>query len=330
MRNLIAALCLVLWGFSQSAIAEDEHDALLALVNHSHQSIAIMIYRWYGLGPHQKTDPLANALLRAQQRGVHVQMLFNRNQPLDESRFQRRESAEQKAWCHQHHITCTWSSLRFCHTHAKMIIVDQHQAIIMTGNLPWSSGSDGAINHLLLIQKQKSVKYLQQLFETDIHNAWQQTQRTPQPIPQSLLISPVNSEQQWLRSIQEAKESIWIEQPFLDARHQVPRNIQEALRTALKRGVTIHLLTSLQQERLNPSFQPLQQSPHFAVRSLNQQFIHSKTMLIDGHSLLLGSVNWSLSSLHCNREISVITHQAKAIHNWQRQFNTLWQEAQSI
>lgn len=325
MRWWLFTLWLIGFGVIQSAKAHDTTRPLEAFVNQAHQSIDIMIYRWHGLGSNH-SDPMTKALLRAKQRGVQVRLLLHQDHPMDESRHQRIEDVIQKHWCDQHHVACTWSSLGFCHSHAKIILVDHRKVMVMTGNLPWDVGPRATVNHLIQTDQATTVQYLQKLFEMDIRNAHTDSNHTPFPIPKTLLISPINSEAQLLHMINQAHQSIWIEQPFLDAHHHLPTRLIQGLQRALKRGVTIKLLTSLKHHRLNPS---LPHGPGFQVRSLNQRFIHSKTLLIDQRSLIIGSLNWSTASLHCNREISLITEKPKAIRAWRMDFDHLWRQAES-
>lgn len=60
------------------------------------------------------------------------------------------------------------------------------------------------------------------------------------------------------------------------------------------------------------------------ARALTSTYNHSKMMLIDGETLLIGSMNMSTNSLDKNREIGILTKDEDVIQKFLRQFWVDW------
>ena len=57
------------------------------------------------------------------------------------------------------------------------------------------------------------------------------------------------------------------------------------------------------------------------VRYLTKPYVHTKMILIDGKTLLVGSMNMSANSLDENRELGLLTLDSGVIENFLQQFD---------
>jgi len=62
------------------------------------------------------------------------------------------------------------------------------------------------------------------------------------------------------------------------------------------------------------------------VTDKDSNHMHHKYAIFDGKTLLSGSYNWTRSAAERNEENFVITHEAKLVHSFQRNFDGLWKQ----
>ena len=322
-----------------SAVSPSIND-LVADIDHSRQSVIVSTYSILQPGvattSSNKDNPVLAALVRAKQRGVAVSLLLNSfdasNRHID-TLLQQRE----RQWCQQQHMTCYWSSTAFDHSHQKIILIDGRIGYILTGNFPWCwASSVCAVNYTYKTTNPATISYLLQLYYSDLWNSRHHAGFTPKAIPTDLVVSPVNSSKVISEFIRKTQNTLDIEQPFLTNETHIPRHILSALKSLLRRGVVVRIITSVPKSQkhahLNVDLKKLQsQYPNLQIRiSPSSHFVHAKVLLQDNSRLLMGSVNWSYSAFYHNREVSIILSNKAATGTLQRDFSKLWQKSRKM
>lgn len=130
----------------------------------------------------------------------------------------------------------------------------------------------------------------------------------------SPFFSPTNSYDTILNAINSAKHFILLELAYISNTSTTVQSLIDALIDAKDRGVTVHIIleddypfdsyfNDVYNNLLNLGFNV---APAFSVSSTDILFCHNKGIIIDGKMIIIGSVNWSLSSLNSNREAGVL------------------------
>jgi cardiolipin synthase len=307
--NHLKTLCLILLVVlvnKATALSITQHNSqLIDALNQSRQSIDLAIYSMAVTRP-SSTHGVLKALVKAKNRGVLVRILLNDVTP--EHHYAHKRLIKSLQWCQENHIRCTLSPSRFIHSHEKYFIIDHHTAIIMTGNLPWCpKHSSCAVNFMAFTDTPEVVRYLEGLFSADWTNLQNSKNNSIEVIPKELLVSPINSAVKMSQFMRSARQSLILSMPFLD-KATMPRVILHALKTTLARGVAVTIITSDGSRRaLNQNLQRLcAQAPHCHLSRVREPFMHAKVIVVDQQRALLGSINWSTTSLYRNREVGII------------------------
>ena len=167
--------------------------------------------------------------------------------------------------------------------------------------------------------KKNIVNYLIWLWHIDRDNGVYQKTLTPTPIPKELIVSPEHTDHQIIDFIDNAKQSLWILQPFLGEQDHLPISLVQSLRRAIKRHVLIHVVTDMPSSnkhwQINPALIALAQSSQLftVIKNPSSHFLHAKVMVRDKESAIIGSLNWSDDAFYNNREVSIITHDRKIV-----------------
>ncbi len=130
-----------------------------------------------------------------------------------------------------------------------------------------------------------------------------------------------------LKLIQEAKKSVSISMFVVKSGMKVDILIKE-LKNAATRGVKVKILVENKIE-----------SNQFIINSLNgiknieikfdfsRKTTHNKIIIIDGYIILIGSTNWTESSLGYANEANVIINDREIAEYFQEYFNYLWKDS---
>jgi phosphatidylserine/phosphatidylglycerophosphate/cardiolipin synthase-like enzyme len=155
-----------------------------------------------------------------------------------------------------------------------------------------------------------------QVFESDWHGAHAPTSF------QHLIVSPVNSRNTILDMINGSEKSVWLYAEVLR-----DEDVTDALDGAVARGVDVRLL-------VNPSTSD-EDVPYFLdvldhgvqVRVLNSPYVHSKALIVDGTQVLIGSQNYSFTSLDRNREVGMVLEDPTSVEIVSSTFLGDWNRA---
>lgn len=175
----------------------------------------------------------------------------------------------------------------FQFTHQKTLVAD-NQALIMTFNFTQSSFKNQR-NFGVLTSDASVINNINNTFNAD----WNR-ENTP-PITSHLIYSPVNSRRGYLNEIRSAKSSLLIYAQSVD-----DKGIVNALCDAETRGVDVRVITSKLPRATNL------QDCSVEVRISKKLYIHAKAMLVDDKTAVIGSVNFTSTSLDKNRELAIV------------------------
>lgn len=186
-----------------------------------------------------------------------------------------------------------WSSTAIRFSHAKFAIVDQRVALIMNQNLTTSSFT-GNREFGVVSSEPEIVDTIQMIFERD----WDH--EPPGNVSPPLIMSPDNSRSRYLALIQDARTSI-------DFYAEVIRDpeIMTALGEAERRGVAVRLILDETLDEDDQDIAARLNDHGVDIRLARHVYIHAKLMVIDGETAIVGSQNFTKTSLDDNRELAI-------------------------
>jgi len=232
-------------------------------------------------------DRVISALERAIDRGVRVRVVLEEH-PYGGS--QDPEGVAQRL--RDLGASVQWSDSAFQFTHAKYLVIDRETAIIMSLNLTRSAFSTNR-EFAVVTTEPTSVSQAQTIFDRD----WGRDRKT---VDGPLIVSPSTSRTRFLALIRGATTSI-------DLYAEVIRDaeIMTALEEAVDRGIVVRLILNApaseddQQaiDRLRPA--------GIQIRIATTYYIHAKLLLIDDTGVVIGSQNYTATSLDDNRELAM-------------------------
>ncbi|MGC8789294.1 MAG: phospholipase D-like domain-containing protein [Caldisericum sp.] len=201
-------------------------------------------------------------------------------------------------------IEARWANPKFFLTHAKYIVIDDTEAIVLTGNFTYSSFSKNREFGLATLNKD-DVNSLRNLFYAD----WNRTDfKNDNP---NVIISPIDSREKIENALKSAKFSIKIwEQSISD------QSIIKILKEQKAKGIDVKILmpTSYAADVKNELGD--------SVLALPNPYIHAKTFIIDDAFAYIGSNNFTQPSLDNERETALFTYnkdiidELELIWNW--------------
>jgi cardiolipin synthase A/B len=242
-------------------------------------------------------DVLFDALITADGRGVRVRVILDQH-PF--GMFGDQQEAFDRLM--EGGVEVAWGRSGYQFSHAKYMVVDGRTALIMNQNFTGAAFNSNR-EFGVITTSQVEVDQAQAIFEED----WD-LEREPEPVPGPLFVSPENSRERLLALIGSAETSV-------DFYAELIRDTEvlAALEDATARGVRVRLI-------MNASLDPqdLEAIAELAehgvgVRQMQRIYIHSKTMIIDGERALIGSINYSMTSLDRNREVAMLVDDPRLV-----------------
>lgn len=191
-------------------------------------------------------------------------------------------------------VEAKWSASRFQFSHAKYIVIDSRVAVIMNQNMT-RSAFNGNREFGVVTTESETVAHAQKLFDADWHGDPTDQIRGP------LIVSPETSRSAIVLLLNGADTSV-------DFYAEVIRDdgIIAALRAAVQRGVIVRLIVNASVDPAD--FEVLAELSMLGVevRLMEIMYIHAKTLIVDGASALIGSQNYTMTSLDRNREVGMV------------------------
>lgn len=233
-------------------------------------------------------DDIIAALGAAVDRGVRVRAMleehpFGGGGSVDEDAAELRGAGVEVRW--------SGSTVRF--SHAKFAVVDRQVALILNQNLTTASFTGnrefGAVTTVT-----EEVAATQEIFDRD----WAGRGLGDAPAP--LIVSPTNSRGRYLDLIAGADRSI-------DFYAEVIRDeeIVAALGAAERRGVAVRLIVDEALDEDDQDVAATLDRSGVEIRLSGHLYIHAKLMVIDRSVAIVGSQNFTATSLDQNRELAI-------------------------
>lgn len=307
MRLILIFLtcCFINTAFADELIVEPEmgRAPILNFINQTQHALNLVMYDF--------TDKtLLNALLAEQRAGKQVRVILEKAPYKNESlniNTMNVMNTQKLAWHPGAHY--------FQYTHQKSLVSDDQRALIMTFNFTLSSFKNQR-NFALLIDNPKLSHDINTNFNAD----WQQQASPPTNNP-ALLFSPNTSRQGYLQAIAASQLSMQIyEQSIADA------GMVDALCDAANRGVNIQIITS----KMPPKkFSAPLLNAGVTIKISKKLYIHAKAMVIDHRTVILGSVNFTPTSLDQNRELAILSKDPSVVRELSNTFYNDWNGLES-
>lgn len=298
-------------------------EPLLYLINHASQRIDIVMYEL-------ADEKIQSALLSAAKRGVIISIIYS-NRTKYESLEQKFCAADKLISCrrssgpNEHFKEFTDTSFGFAMTHEKALVIDNKQAVIMTGNMVNYGPINYFANHrdfIVVTNNSKDVKSLNNEFKVDWDNSASNGSLFPTVVPGSrVFFSPSDSINETANSyniisglINQAVKSIDIfADNFSDTR------IEKLLNNKAKSGVKVRIIAvKINKDNFNSAVQIVQPPADYPV------YFHAKSIIVDNKIATVMSVNYSYYSMNKNREAGIVLTDAgnvailenTFIHDW--------------
>ncbi len=255
-------------------------------------------------------DIIIATLIAAEARGVSVRVMleefpFGGGGGQIDVKHQLEEAGVEVRW--------SASDIRF--SHAKYLVVDRQVALIMNQNLTTSAFTTNR-EFGVTTTHPASVVQAQEIFDRD----WR---HDPLDDPEGpLVVSPTDSRQQLLGLIEGAGRTI-------DFYAEVIRDdeIVDALRAAEARGVEVRLVVDESLDEDTGTIVDELRDAGVEIRLSGHLYIHAKLMVIDRDQAIVGSQNFTATSLDDNREIAIVVTDALILERCETIYERDWQRA---
>lgn len=277
-------------------LPDDGSGPLIEELDAAKSSISIEIYLL-------TDDDVLSALFRARDRGVTVRVLLEKD-PYGGSNQQD----EIFNTLTEGHIEVRWNSAAQRFSHVKLIVIDQRVALIMNLNLTYSALNKN--RELAVITTDPVlVDHASRIFEND----WQGKDGA---IPGPLVVSPDTSRAAVIGMIDDARETIDIYAEVITDREFIDR-----VKAALQRGVRVRIIMT-QSYGQDMTTEPVGELVRAGaeLHTLANPYIHAKLVMVDGREALIGSQNYTSTSLDQNREVGVIIAGSSNLQRLERVF----------
>ncbi len=304
---------------------EATFEALLAAIAGATHHIHV---EYYIFDPDRTGTRLRDALVARAREGVRVRVLLD---AFGSGRLRRRflaplqEAGVELAWFHPVRLRFIWRPRINLRNHRKIVVVDG--AVGFTGGINVTDDENEAINprafHDLHLRLEGGiVRWLQLAFLEDWHYATGVALRDarlwPEP-PEGRLVAqalPAGPDSPWepihrvkVEAIHQANHRVWLVTPYF-----VPGEAARmALPSAALRGLDVRVLVPARSDSLlvsaaARSYYDELLAAGVRVFEYQPRMLHSKALLVDDDTCIIGSANFDHRSFRLNFELSVLLH----------------------
>ncbi|MCO5218289.1 MAG: phospholipase D-like domain-containing protein [Thermomicrobiales bacterium] len=285
---------------------DDGYSPVLDEINQAHCSIDLSMYLL-------SDRVVIEALINAANRGIVVRVILERS-PFNSYGGQEDVVAELTTAG----MEVQWASDRFQFSHAKYMIVDRQSAIL--GNQNFTGAGFNSNREFGVVTTEPSVvMQAAAVFDAD----WKGS-ITIEGLS-TLVVSPVNARARILELINSADTSIWMYAEVLR-----DERFTQALDRAAARGVDVRLIVNPSIDDDNVPYYLDAMAHGVQVRVLNRPYVHAKLIIVDGERALIGSQNYSSTSLDQNREVGLIVSDPDALSRLVDVFTRDWQKSAPV
>lgn len=208
-------------------------------------------------------------------------------------------------------INIKYSNPEFSLTHAKYIIIDKKEALIMTSNLTYS-GLNKDRDFAIYEDDQEIINNLVYLFDKDFNYKKYKNEN------ENLIVSPTNSRTKIESIIKSANSDIKM---YIENIND--NGILNILIKKMKDGVSLKIVgPDSKKIESNSEYLDKLKLNGAEIKYLKNPYQHAKMLMIDEKIMYLGSINFSRQSLDENREVGIITINKNSIKKVLNTFNT--------
>ncbi len=257
-------------------------------------------------------EEVISALEHAAGRGVQVRLILEEN-PYGGGGGQDQLAERLRS----QGIELQWSDSEFRFTHAKYMVVDRKVAVIMNLNLTVSAFT-GNREFGVVTTDATAVSEAQTIFDRD----WSRDRRASASGP--LIVSPDNSRERYMSLIGTATISIsFYAEVFRDD------DVLKGLAAAVRRVVPVRMIANLPATLEDRTAMAQLAAAGIDIRYSVGAYIHAKLMIVDGKTAVVGSQNFTPTSLDSNREIAMEFDYPLAVARCSSVFELDWTAAVS-
>lgn len=252
-------------------------------------------------------EAIIDGLISAAARGVRVRVMLEEH-PFGGGGGQYEVEAELK----DGGVEVEWSGSDIRFSHAKYLVIDRQAAVILNQNLT-NASFEGNREFGSITTDRDAVLHAQRIFDAD----WES--KPIDDIEGPLIVSPTSSRSQYLALIDGAHQRI----EFYAEVIRDPEIIT-ALGMAEGRGVEVRLILN---ENLDEDQQAAASQLHafgVDIRLASNLYIHAKAMVIDGQRVIVGSQNFTATSLDQNRELAIVLDDPLLVNRCSDVFDRDW------
>jgi phosphatidylserine/phosphatidylglycerophosphate/cardiolipin synthase-like enzyme len=224
------------------------------------------------------------ALIAQVKKGVNVKIMLERAPYEAET-----ENWDARTMLTKYGIVCKWASPDFFITHAKYLVIDDSEVIVLSGNFTYSDFTKDRDFGIIMHDKIKAEEF-ENLFKAD----WARLSYINSD--PDVIISPIDSRAKIEATLKSATKSIKIwEQEVEDP------SIINILKDAKTRGVDVKIImpASYAQTAVN--------ALQTGVYALPNPYVHAKVFIVDDVIAYIGSNNFTAPSLENERETAILT-----------------------
>ena len=251
-----------------------------SVLSRATKSIKVLIYE---LG----TGPIIDAIESKARAGLKVEMILDVGQKRTNQKYMDRLVAAG--------ANVIWSDPQFSYMHAKVLIVDEAEAVVSTGNYA-DFRMKVERNYAVHDSDPSDIASLVTLFDADF------ARKTPDLTCTRLLVSPVNSKQRLLDFLHAAKKEIVVESMQL-----ADSDVRQALVERREAGVAVWvLLADPSWISANADAAAYLAQHGIIARRLSSPALHVKSVVVDSSIAYAGSINLSYTSFTKNREVGLL------------------------
>lgn len=274
-----------------------------ALIDGAGSSLDIQMYLF-------TVDTLVDKLVAAKNRGVTIRLLLDPDHQGNQNVTPALTSGG-----------VNWKKAPSIYefSHAKYLIVDKQQAVIMSSN--WNHDAFTSERNYGVVDKDPDdLEDLQAIFDQDWASASGQTVTVADLTCTRLIVSPTNARQRVLELINSAKTTLDVEAMYISE-----TTVRNAIGSAKMRGVNVRVIVNEATDESVTYFKNL----GIPVKTPGSFNLHAKLIIADNVAFV-GSVNYSLTSLSKNREVGALVFEPAAFMPIQTQFNSDWNNSDAV
>jgi phosphatidylserine/phosphatidylglycerophosphate/cardiolipin synthase-like enzyme len=272
---------------------------LVGLMDSAQTSLDLMMYQ-------MGCSACLNGLVSAHNRGVKVRVLFDGDQYSNDSARSTLQAAG---------VEVRDAPAEFNHAHAKVMIIDNALAVVMSANMNNYSMSSER-NYGVVDTSTEDLADLQAIFERD----WAGSGAVDVSCTR-LIVSPENAREHLLAFIDGAQQNLDFAVMYIS-----DSQVKAAVKAKAASGVPVRvLLAHPEWIDENTALAAELQAAGIPAKFLYAWELHAKLVIADGVAWV-GSVNMSYNSLENNREIGLLLTEPESATPIVQQFETDWSQ----